>query len=62
MISVAVQKGNTVYVYGERNQLLFMKSGGILHGYTGGSVSILNGNTVYTYNEKGSILSSHSAR
>lgn len=61
MISVAVQKGNTVYVYGERNQLLFMKSG-ILHGYTGGSVSILNGNTVYTYNEKGSTLSSHSAR
>lgn len=61
MISVAVQKGNTVYVYGERNQVLFTKSG-TLHGYTGGSVSILNGNTIYTYNEKGSTLSSHSAR
>lgn len=61
MISVAVQKGNTVYVYGERNQVLFTKSG-TLHGYTGGSVSVLNGNTIYTYNEKGSTLSTHSAR
>ena len=61
MISVAVQKGNTVYVYGELNQVLFTKSG-TLHGYTGGSVSVLNGNTIYTYNEKGSTLSSHSAR
>lgn len=61
MIVTAIQKGNTVYVYGEGNRLLFTKNAA-LHGYTGSSVSVKNGNTVYTYNERGSLLSSHNAR
>lgn len=39
MIVTAIQKGGSVYVYGERNRLLFTQSGE-LHGYTGSSVSI----------------------
>lgn len=61
MIITAVQKGSTVYVYGEHNRLMFIKSGE-LHGYTGSSVSIKKGNTVYTYNERGSLVSMHNAR
>lgn len=61
MIITAIQKGNSVYVYGEHNRLMFIKSGE-LHGYTGSSVSIKKGNTVYTYNERGSLVSMHNAR
>ncbi len=61
MIVTAVQKGTSVYVYGERSHLLFNKSGK-LYGYTGNSVSVKNGNTVYTYNERGTLVSTHSAR
>ena len=39
MIVTAIQKGGSVYVYGERNRLLFTQSGE-LHGYTGSSVLI----------------------
>lgn len=61
MIVTAIQKGNSVYVYGEKNGLLFTKNGE-LHGYTGGSVSIKRGNTVYTYNDHGSLISTRNAR
>ena len=61
MIITAIQKGSTVYVYGEHNRLLFTKSGD-LHGYTGSSVSVKKGNTVYTYNDRGSLVSTHSGR
>ena len=61
MIVTAIQKGNSVYVYGERNRLLFTQSGE-LHGYTGSSVSIKKGNMIYSYNELGSLISTHSAR
>ena len=61
MIVTAIQKGNSVYVYGERNRLLFTKSGD-LHGYTGSSVSVKKGNTVYTYNDRGSLVSTYNAR
>ena len=61
MILTAVQKGRTVYVYGEHNRLMFIKSRE-LHGYTGSSVSVKKGNTVYTYNERGSLVSMHNAR
>ena len=61
MIVTAVQKGSMVYVYGERNKLLFTQSGE-LHGYTGSSVSVKKGNTVYTYNDCGSLISTHNAR
>ena len=52
MIGNALQKGSTVYVYNEKGQMLYTKSGE-LAGYTGSSVSIKNGRTLYTYNEKG---------
>ena len=61
MIVTAIQKGNSVYVYGERNRLLFTQSGE-LHGYTGSSVSIKKGNMIYSYNERGSLISTHTAR
>ena len=61
MIITAIQKGSTVYIYGEHNRLLFTKNGD-LHGYTGSSVSVKKGNTVYTYNDRGSLVSTHNAR
>ena len=61
MVVTAIQKGNSVYVYGEKNRLLFTKNGD-LHGYTGSSVSLKRGGTVYIYNERGSLIATHSAR
>ena len=61
MIVTAIQKGNSVYVYGESNRLLFTQSGE-LHGYTGSSVSIKKGNMIYCYNERSSLISTHTAR
>lgn len=61
MIVTATQKGNSVYVYGEKSRLLFAKNGN-LYGYTGSSVSIKRGSTIYTYNERGSLISTHVAR
>lgn len=59
MIIVAIQQGNHVYVYKERNSLLFIKSGQ-LQGYTATTVSVKQGNTIYTYNDHGSLISMHS--
>lgn len=61
MIETAVQRGSTVYVYGNGNRLLFTKSGD-LYGYTSSSVSVKHGSTVYTYNERGALMGTHSAR
>ena len=60
MISVAIQKGNTVYVYNEKNQIILMKSGTLV-GYTSTTVSVKlgNGNTIYTYSESGQTISMH---
>ncbi len=52
MIVTAIQKGNSVYIYGEKSRLLFTQHGD-LYGYTGSSVSIKRGSTIYTYNERG---------
>lgn len=59
MIIVAIQKGNQVYVYKERNSLIFIKNGQ-LQGYTATTVSVKQGNSIYTYNDKGGLLSVHS--
>ena len=56
MISLAVQKGSTVYVYNERNQQIMCKLG-TLYGYTSAIVSIQNAGRIYTYNEKGMQIS-----
>lgn len=61
MIDTAIQKGNSVYVYGNGNRMLFAKPGE-LYGYTSTSVSVKNGNSIYTYNERGSLVGTHSAR
>lgn len=50
-IAVAVQKGNMVYVYDEKNHTLWSKSGE-LYGYTSSVVTIKKGNMLYMYDEK----------
>ena len=61
-IANAVQRGNSVYVYSEKGQILSVLSGGTqrsdgLVGYTGSSVSVRRGMCIYTYNEKGRQIS-----
>ena len=51
-IGMAQQRGNSVYVYDERNRMMFVKPGE-LHGYTTGTVTIRRGNTLYMYDERG---------
>ena len=58
MISVAVQRGNCVYVYNERNCQIMQKTGQLV-GYTSSTVSVKNGNSVFTYNERGNQISMH---
>ncbi len=57
MISVAIQKGNSVYVYNERNSVI-RTAIGTLYGYTANTYSVVRGNVVYTYSEKGTVISS----
>ena len=57
MITTAIQKGSSVYVY-SGTRLLFTKYGE-LHGFTATSVSVRKGNYIYVYNEKGFQISSH---
>lgn len=61
MISVAVQKGKTVYVYNEKN-MITMTTNGELHGYTGSSVTVKKDSMLYTYSEKGMLMSTRSAK
>lgn len=61
-----VQRGSVIYVYGERNHVLFTKSAGShpddgVNGYTSGSVSIQSGSVIYTYDERGSVIGTTSA-
>jgi hypothetical protein len=60
MITLEVQKGNMVYVYNEKNQVIRSVSGE-LYGYTSGSYSVKQGSMIYTYDEKGIRISSISA-
>lgn len=57
MISVAVQRGNYVYVYDEKNHQIGFQYGE-LYGYTSGSYSVKRGKYVYTYDERGYSLGS----
>lgn len=61
-----VQRGSTIYVYGERSQVLFTKSAGSrpgdgVKGYTSGTLSIQSGSVIYTYDERGSVIGTTSA-
>lgn len=58
MITTAVQRGNYVYVYGDKDNVLF-NAPGTLQGYTSGSVSIKRADYVYVYDAKGHITASH---
>lgn len=58
MISTVIQKGSTVYVYNEKNSIIFTTNGTLL-GYTGSTVTVERGSTAYVYNDKGSIISTH---
>ena len=63
MITTAIQRGNIVYVYGEKNQTIFTASG-ILMGYTGTTVTVKRGSIdalIYVYNDKGQIISTYGA-
>jgi len=53
-IGNAVQRGNSVYVFNEKNLSLFTASGELM-GYTSSLVNIKRENTIYSYNEKGQI-------
>ena len=59
MIATAVQNGSYVYVYDERGNQLYSKSG-VLVGFTSTSVSVKNGNYVHVYDEKGNTMFSRS--
>jgi hypothetical protein len=57
-IGNAVQRGGFVYVYNEKNQVIFTQSAGRgpkdgLKGYTSSTVNIQRGGFIYTFNEKG---------
>jgi hypothetical protein len=54
-IALAVQRGSTVFVYNDKNSILFsIGAGQGLVGYTNRSVNIQRGDMIFTYNEKGS--------
>lgn len=56
MIGSAKQNGSTVYVYDEKGNLLFTKSGTLV-GFTSTTVTtkISHSSTLYTYDEKGNL-------
>lgn len=55
MIASAKQSGNSVYVYNEKGNHLFTKSGTLV-GFTSSTVTIQNGSALYTYDERGNHL------
>ncbi len=62
-IASAVQRGWSIYVYDEWNNILFSSDAGSgpndgLQGYTGSSVSIRRGSFIYVYDERGRLTSS----
>jgi hypothetical protein len=63
VITNAVQRGTTIYVYNERGQQILALSGdpNSLKGYTSGSVNVLRGSSLYTYNEQGQVINVMSA-
>lgn len=52
MISVAIQKGNFVYVKNEKNSQTACITGELM-GYTSTTVTVKRGNFAYTFDEKG---------
>ncbi len=61
MISVAIQKGNFVYVKNEKNSQTACITGELM-GYTSSTVTVKRGNFAYTFDEKGSQKSCNSIK
>ena len=55
MIGYALQRGNRVYVYNDKNQEVTNKAGELL-GFSSTAYVIKNGHQVLVYDEKGQIL------
>ena len=58
MIGYAIQKGNRVYVYDDKNQEITNKSGELL-GFSSTSYVVKNGRQVLVYDEHGRILKNY---
>jgi hypothetical protein len=56
MITLAVQRGNMVSIYNEKNAVV-RSIQGELYGYTQSTVSIKRNNQVLTYDENGKLIS-----
>ena len=61
MISVAIQKGNFVYVKNEKNSQTACITGELM-GYTSSTITVKRGNFAYTFDEKGSQKSCNSIK
>ncbi len=66
-IGNAVQRGNIIYVYDDRNRQIFTISAGTapgdgLKGYTGARVNVRRGNIIYSYDERGRQAGTTAAR
>lgn len=58
MITLAVIKGNMLYVYSGSRQLYMRSAVGLeLLGYTASSVTLASKTSIYTYDEKGRQIS-----
>lgn len=66
-IANAVQRGQLVYVYNEKNTVTATLPAGNgvgdgLKGYTGSRVNIQRNNLIYSYDERGSVMGTMPAR
>ena len=57
MITLAVERGGFVYVYGDGNRQIASQAGS-LHGYTSTTFSVKRDGYVYTYDERNHQISS----
>ncbi|WP_024538543.1 hypothetical protein [Comamonas badia] len=65
-IANVIQRGSLIYVYNERNQVMYARSAGHgpndgLKGYTSQFVNVQIGKLIYTYNDKGQTVSARNA-
>ena len=64
-IANAIQRGSMVFVYDEKNHLMFTRCaatgpGEGLMGYTGGTINLRKGRLNFTYDEKGQLVGTRS--
>ena len=66
VISTAIQRGGTIYLYDEKGQQQTIlnaggKPGDGLHGYTSTTVAVKRGGQIYVYDPRGCLKSIHNA-